>query len=75
MHLYLILSVNLFVIGMIGMFLSRKHIIIILISLSILLIPSFPIIIIFSLFIFLTFLLPFYFAMQSKLNQSTGMAR
>jgi NADH-quinone oxidoreductase subunit K len=51
MLLYIILSSSLFVIGSFGMFLSRKHIIIILISLELILLSASINFVIFSVFL------------------------
>lgn len=51
MFLYLILSVSLFLVGTFGMFLSRKHVIIILISLELILLSININFVVFSIFL------------------------
>jgi len=51
MSLYLLVSVGLFLLGMFGMFLSRKHIIIILISLELILLSANINFVVFSVFL------------------------
>jgi len=51
MSFYLILSISLFLIGTFGMFLSRKHVIIILISLELILLSTNINFVIFSVFL------------------------
>lgn len=51
MSLYLILSISLFMVGTFGMFLSRKHVIIILISLELILLSININFVVFSIFL------------------------
>lgn len=51
MSLYLVLSVSLFLVGTFGMFLSRKHVIIILISLELILLSININFVVFSIFL------------------------